>query len=97
MVSVKEKGNQRKRWSYAFLETVGKGNELFIKTACGVMGDNWDKSLDDTEMNCNANSKALCHSELSKTVKDVSYRPTIFLLEALCTHCSNSHKHVFLA
>lgn len=79
------------------METVGKGNELLIKTACGVMGDNWDKSLDETEMNCNSNSKALWHGEWSETAEDISYRPTIFLLEALCTHCSNSHKQVLLA
>lgn len=79
------------------METVGKGNEFLIKKACGVMGDNWDKSLDDTEMNCNSSSKALCHSELSKTVEEVLYRARIFLLEALCIHCGNSHKHVLFA
>lgn len=53
------------------METVAKGNELPIKIACGVMGHNWDKSLDDTEMNCSSNSKAFCHSELSKRVEEV--------------------------
>lgn len=61
------------------------------------MGDNWDKSLDDTEMNCNSSSKALCHRELSKTVEEVLYRARIFLLEALCIHCSKSHKHALFA
>lgn len=53
------------------METVDKGNELLIKTACGVMRHNRDKSLDDTEMNCNTNSEASCQSDLSKRVEEV--------------------------
>lgn len=48
-------------------------------------------------MNFYSNSKALCHNEISKTAEEVLCRITIFLLEALCTHCSNSRKHVLFA
>lgn len=68
MVSVKDKENQRKRKMELCIFGNGEGNEFLIKTAGGVMGDNWDKSLDDTEINYYSNSKALWHSELPKTV-----------------------------